>query len=263
MPHTIVCLKHSIDVAQLRVDSKTSTPLLEEAPKKISDFDKNALEEAIRIKEKHGGKITIVTMAPWDLGEALREGLAMGADEAYALSDPAFEGSDSLCKAEIMARAIEKMGGGDLILCGEASIDGYSGQLGPRLAERLGLPQITYVRKMDLEGNKVVAERDLEDAYEVVEAEMPALVAVTKEINEPRLPTLLQILGASKKPITKWGASDLGLSEAEVGERGSAVRRMRCVAPAMERKNIVFKGELGEAVEKLAKELMREGVVRG
>lgn len=263
MPNPIVCIKHSIDVAQLRIDPRTSTPLLQEAPKKISDFDKNALEEAIRIKEKHGGKVTVLSMASWDVGEALKEALAMGADEAYALSDPAFKDTDYGGKAAVLARAIEKIGGGDVILCGEASIDDYSSQLGPRLAEELGMPQITYVSRIDLEENNVVAERDLEDAYEVVEAEMPILITVTKEINEPRLPTLLQILGASKKPITLWSASDLGFTPQDLGADASAIERVRCVAPSKERKGIIFKEDLDEAVNNLAKELIKEGVVRG
>lgn len=262
MPTIIVCLKQAVDVTELKVDSATQRLMTADAPRKISDFDKNALEEAVKLKEKLGGEVIIVTVGPEDAKMVLREALAIGADKAYLLSDPSFERSDTLAISYILAEGIKKLGNFDLILCGEASIDSYSGQVGPRLAERLGLPQITYVRALSLDGDTVVAERSLEDCHETVKAKTPVLLTVTKEINEPRIPSLMAIMKASKKEITIWNAENLKVAKARVGEVGSAIQILEVLAPKMERKKIVVKAEtVGGVAEKLAKALVKEGVV--
>jgi electron transfer flavoprotein beta subunit len=262
MVRILVCVKQAIDVSQLKVDEATRRPITVDAPRKISDFDKNALEEAIRIKEKHGGEVFTVTVGPEDAKTTLREALAMGADKAYLISDKLFENSDTLATSYILAEAIKKIGDFDLILCGEASIDSFSAQVGPRLAERLGIPLITYARKLDLEGDVVRAERGLEDCSETLKARLPALVTVTREINEPRIPSLMAIMKASKKEIVMWKAADLNIPAEKVGEAGSAVQVLDVLAPKMERKKIIIKGETAtEIAEKLAKELIQEGVI--
>ncbi|HHT9122819.1 MAG TPA: electron transfer flavoprotein subunit beta/FixA family protein, partial [Candidatus Wunengus sp. YC63] len=191
----IVCLKQIYDLGQIMVDTATKYPITEGVARKISDFDKNALEEALRIKEKHGGTVLALIGGT---KEAAKEALAMGADEAVIYSAD----TDSLGTATILAEIIHKMKY-ELILCGEASIDEFSFQTGPRLAQALGIPVLTYARKMELKDNEVVVERNLENKYEIAKARLPALVTVTKEINEPRIPTLLQILGVSKKKTTE------------------------------------------------------------
>ena len=259
----IVCIKQVFDPTELKVDPTTRRLVTEGVSRKISDFDKNAIEEAIRMKEKHKADTTVITSGPPDAMRALREALAMGIDNAYLLSDPAFEGSDTLATSRILASAIKKLGDFDLILCAEASMDGYSAQVGPRVAEWLGIPQLTYVREIvSLDGGKVVVERDLEEGYEKVEAKIPALLTVTKEINEPRFATLPKIMAASKKEIKTWGASDLGLSKDEVGTTGSAVQIVKAEAPAIGRRNIIFEGEVQEVVDKLLKSLSKEGVLK-
>lgn len=262
MVRIIVCAKQAIDVTQLKVDTPTRKLITVDAPKKISDFDKNALEEAIRLRDKVGGEVLTLTVGPEDAKTTMREALAMGADKAYILSDPAFENSDTLATSYILAEAIRKIGQPDLILCGEASIDSFSAQVGPRLAERLNLPLISYVRKLDLEGNVFTAERSLEDAVETVKAKTPLLVTVTREINEPRIPSLMAIMKASKKEVVLWNAADLNLAKEKVGEAGSAIKVLDILAPKVERKKIVIKGENDvEVAEKLAKALIQEGVV--
>jgi electron transfer flavoprotein beta subunit len=258
----IACIKQALDVTELKVDSATRQVITVGAPRKISDFDKNALEEAVRIKEKLGGEVIVVTVSPEDATMTLREALAMGADKAYMVSDPSFEKSDTLVTSHILSEAIKKIGEFDLILCGEASVDSYSAQVGPRLAERLGVPQITYVRKLSLDGNTVTAERSLEDCYETVRAKTPALVTVTAEINEPRIPSLMAIMKATKKEIVAWKAGDLGILQEKVGEKGSAIQVTEVLAPKVERRKIVIKGETVEEIaEELAKALIKEGVV--
>ncbi len=262
MVRTIVCIKQALDVAELKVDSATRRIITVDAPRKISDFDKNALEEAVRLKEKLGGEVIVVTVSPEDATMTLREALAMGADKAYMVSDPSFEESDTLVTSHILSEAIKKLGEFDLILCGEASVDSYSAQVGPRLAERLGVPQITYVRKLSLDGDMVTAERSLEDCYETVRTKTPALVTVTGEINEPRIPSLMAIMKASKKEIIAWKAEDLGIPQEKVGEKGSAIQVTEVLAPKVERRKIVIKGETVEEIaEELAKALIKEGVV--
>jgi electron transfer flavoprotein beta subunit len=249
----------------VKIDTTTRTPIIAGVPLKISDFDKNALEAAIQIKEKESQttdiSISAVAVGSDAVKDALREALAMGADDAYALIDKAFENSDTLGTARILAGAIKKIGY-DIILCGEASIDGYSAQIGPRIAELLAIPQITYVCKLTYDGKKLIAERTLEDCMEVVEAEPPVLVTVTKEINEPRLPTLMQILGASNKPLTEWNASETGISENEVGAGASHISILQNIAPLVSRKGKIWSSEdLDTATEELAKALRKEGVV--
>ncbi|MCZ2856060.1 MAG: electron transfer flavoprotein subunit beta/FixA family protein [Candidatus Bathyarchaeota archaeon] len=262
MVRIFVCVKQAVDVSQLKVDSATRRVITLDAPKKISDFDKNALEEAIRVKEKLGGEVFSVTVGPEDAKTTLREALAMGADKAFLISDPIFENSDTLATSYILAEAIKKIGPFDLILCGEASIDSFSAQVGPRLADRLGIPLITYARKLDLEGDAVTAERSLEDCSQTMRAKTPALITVTKEINEPRIPSLMAIMKASKKEIVLWKAADANIASEKVGESGSAVQVLDILAPKMERKKIVIKGETPtESAEKLAKALVQEGVI--
>jgi len=219
----IVCLKQIYDLGQIMVDTATKYPITEGVARKISDFDKNALEEALRIKEKHGGTVLALIGGT---KEAAKEALAMGADEAVIYSAD----SDSLGTATILAEIIHKTKY-DLILCGEASIDEFSFQTGPRLAQALGIPVLTYARKMELKDNEVVVERNLENRYEIAKARLPALVTVTKEINEPRIPTLLQILGASKKKIT-----EISLEKHEAG-----IETLRVTAIEMKRKEVILK----------------------
>jgi len=262
VPRIFVCVKQALDVAELKIDSATRRPIIAGVPWKISDFDKNAIEEAVRLKEKIGGEVTIITVGAEEAKTTLREALAMGADKAYLISDPAFEDSDTLAVSYVLAEAIKKLGEFDLIICGEASVDSFSAQVGPRLAERLGIPQITYVRKVSLDGDNVVAERTLEDCFETVKTKTPALLTVTREINDPRIPSLMAIMKASKKELVIWKAEDLEISKEKVGKTGSAVQVTDVVAPKVERKKIVIKAEIvGEIAENLVRALIKEGVV--
>lgn len=259
----LVCIKQALDVSQIKADKATGRLILVNVPKKISDFDKNALEEAIRLKAKFGGEVLTVTVGTEDAKTTVREALAMGADRACIISDPAFEESDTLATSYILAEAVKKIGQFDLILCGETSIDGYSAQIGPRLAERLSIPVVTYVRKLSLEGSVVTVERTLEDCYETIRVETPALFTVTKELNEPRIPTLMAIMKASKKEVTMWKAADLGIPNEKVGKLGSATIVISVMAPKMERKRIVIKGDTPmNTAERLAEALFQEGLVK-
>lgn len=257
----IVCMKQVVDLQQIRIKRDTREPVLEGLPVLFGDMDKNALEEAVRIKEKHGAKVTVLSVGSVKLKETVLEALAMGADEASIVIDAACEGSDTAASAATIAAAINKIGSYDLILVGEGSADNYSGQIGSRLAEILNVPQITFVRELRIDGNIVTAVRDMEDALEVVKTSAPVVVAVTSEINKPRRAPLTQILRASRKPLNLWTLKDLNITPNKVGHVASAIKVIRNVAPEQERKGVIFEGDTDETVGKLVDSLKKEGVL--
>lgn len=250
----IVCAKQVIDVSEMKVDPSTKKPILQGVPQKISDIDKNAMEEAIKIKDKNGGKITVLTVGPADAKERIKELLAMGADEGILVGLP--DKYDYHVVSSLIAEAIKKIGDYDIVLCGEASIDLFSGQVGPRLAGLLNIPQITYAQSVTAEKDKVTAERNMGDQAVTTESTYPVLITVTKEINEPRLPSLMQILGSANKPINDWTADSLssGLSP--------MVDTVELKGVSMERKNVIYQNDLDESVNKLVESLAKEGVLR-
>jgi electron transfer flavoprotein beta subunit len=262
MVKIIVLVKQVFQTADLKVDRNTKSIITQGVPRVISETDKNAIEEAVRLKEKHGGKITAISMGPPEAKEALREALAMGADEACLITDPKFDGSDSHATASVLAAAITKILDYDLIICGSYSEDMFAFQVGPRIAEICNLPQITYAAKLSLEGDKLTVERDLEDERQTVEGKLPCLVTVGREINEPRLPTLMAIMAASKKPTNIWNATDLSLTADEVGFNGSLVEVLRSSVSVGERKKVMLQGDVKEIAPKLAKGLVQEGVLK-
>jgi electron transfer flavoprotein beta subunit len=229
-------------------------------PRKISDFDKNALEEAVRVKEKNAGvEVVTVTVASEEAKTVLREALAMGADKAYVVFEPSLQNVDTLGTAHILVETIKKIGEYDLVLCGESSLDSFSGLVGSRVGELLSLPQVTSVRKLSVEGDAVVGERTLEESVETVKAKLPALVTVTREINQPRIPSLMMIMKASKKEIVTWTLADLGVDKEKLA---SKIEVVEVLAPRTERKRIRITGENAEIADKLAKALIQEGVVK-
>ena len=251
----IVCAKQVVDVSEMKIDSSTKKPILQGVPQKISDIDKNAMEEAIKIKDKHGGKITVLTIGPPDAKERIKELLAMGADEGVLVTAP--DNVDYHMTSTLLSEAVKKIGEYDMILCGEASVDLFSGQIGPRLAGLLNIPQITYALSVTAEKDKVTAERNMGDKAVTTEATYPVLITVTKEINEPRLPSLMQILGAANKPINEWTADSLSSGLKPL------VETVDLRGVSMERKNVIYQNDLDESVGKLVDSLAKEGVLGG
>ena len=251
----VVCAKQIPDISEMKIDSSSNKPILEGTPQIINDIDKNAIEEAIKIKEKNGGKITVLTVTSMDAKERVKELLAMGADEAVIVKAP--ENVDYYMTAHILSEAIKKIGDYDLILCGEASVDLFSGQIGPRLAGLLSIPQLTYAQKIDSDKEKISAERNTGDKIVTTESNYPALVTVTKEINDPRLPSLMEILAAANKPIKEWESSSI------VDNINPLVETVDLKGVSMDRKNIVYENDLDESVEKLVDNLAKDGVLGG
>lgn len=254
-----VAVKHGIDVGLTRPEPSSGTVPLATAPRKTSDFDKNAVEEAVRIRERLGGKVTALSVGLPAAREALREALAIGADEAVLLTDPAVPSFDTRAVARVLAAAARTLGGFDLLLLGEGSTDHFAGLVGPRVAAELGAPDIAYVRKLTVAPGGVVAERDLEREVEVLRAPFPVVVTVGQEINTPRLPSFMSNLKASKKEIRSLALSDLGLLPADLAP---VVQTERVAVPEVPRKQITLSGpSLEDVAKQLVANLRTEGVL--
>ncbi|NOZ63978.1 MAG: electron transfer flavoprotein subunit beta/FixA family protein [Caldiserica bacterium] len=250
----IVCIKQVPDTEHLHevtINPESNTLNRTGIPSIINPFDSNAVEEALRIKEKLGGKVTVMTMGPPQAENALRETLAMGADEAILLSDIKLAGSDTWATSVALTRAIEVIGDYDLILFGKQAIDGDTAQVGPEVSELLAIPLITYARKIEILDGKIKVERVLEEGYEVLEAKLPCAVTVTKEINEPRFASMRGILKARKQEILHWNLEKLKVKEEEVGLKGSPTQVIRIFSPPPRPKGEMIEGENTE--EKVAK----------
>ncbi len=260
--NVVVCIKQVPDTSQVRIDPHTGTLIREGVPSIINPEDENAIEEAVALREKHGGKVTVITMGPPQAEEALREALAMQADEAILLSDRAFAGADTSATSYTLGQAIKKLGHYDLILCGRQALDGCTAQVGPQLAEFLGIPQVTYARKVEVEGDTLRVERALEDGYEVVETKLPALITATKGLNIPRIPGLADITDAYGKEMIRWTSGDMDIDEDGVGLRGSPTRIRRATTPELrERETEMLEGSPDEVTEMLVQRLRDRGFV--
>ncbi len=254
----IVLVKQTPDVDAIRIDSKTGAPDFSGVGVKVSDYDKHAVEAAVALKEKHAGsKIIAISLGGPKVEESLKEVLAMGCDEAVVLRDPAFDAADTAARARVIAAAITKIGGADLVLAAEESADSHSAQMGPRVAEHLGAALISYVAEnLTFGDGKVRADRDIDEGIETVEAATPAVLTILESLNTPRLPALMQILQAKNKPITVMSAADVGLDAIT-----RTIDRAKTIAPKSERKGLVIDGSPEEAAAELAKTLVKAGVV--
>ena len=220
----IVLIKQVPDIGEVKIDPVTNNLIRQGIPSVINPFDKNAVEEALVQKEKHGGKVTVITMGPPQAAEALKECIAMGCDEVVHLCDAAFGGSDTLATSKALAGAIKKIGSYDLILCGKQATDGDTAQVGPETAEFLGIPQITYAAKLDIENGIATVKREEDCGYHILEARLPLMVSVTKVINEPRLPSIKGRMKANRTEVPVWKAEDLGLTRDDLGIKASPTR---------------------------------------
>lgn len=253
-----VLVKQSPDVEAVRVNPTTGEPDLASAPLKVSDYDKNAVEAAVQLKEKNpGSKVVAISLGGPKLEESVKEVLAMGCDEALLLRDESFKQADTAEKARLLAAGVKKAGDVALVIAAEESADSHTAQTGPRVAAELGWPFIGFiVDNFRVEGNTVKAERETDDGLEVVECELPCVVTVLEALNDPRLPALMQILQAKNKPMKVTSAADLGAAAIQ-----PKVKRVKVVAPKSERKQQVVAGSPEEAAEALARELVKQGVL--
>lgn len=261
----VVCVKPVPDPghwSKLSLDPETHTLRREGIPNVLGLLDRCALEEALRIRDRHGGKVTVVSMAPASTSETLYQTLAMGADEVILLSDRGFAGADTLATSYVLAAGIKRLGQYDLVLCGDKSLDVGTGQVGPQVAEFLGIPHISHVQKLDLlQGGRVRVKAKTDDGHIILETDLPAVLAVHKGINEPRLISLMGLVEARGKEIKVWGASDLELDLSRVGLAGSPTQVAQVFMPQRKRRGELLQGETGEMVGSLLTRLERAGVM--
>jgi electron transfer flavoprotein beta subunit len=250
----VVCIKQVPDAKDVRLDPKTNTLAREGVQSIINPYDRHALEAAVQLKEEYSGTVTVVTMGPPQAEEILREAIACGADDAVLVSDRAFAGSDTWATTYTLAKAIEKIGDTDVVLCGKQAIDGDTAQVGPGLAVRMGIPYVTCIRAIsEFNNDTFVVERMMDDGYDELEVKKPVLFTVVKEINEPRLPSLKGKMKAKKMEISMFTASDLDADPDQLGLAGSPTKVVRVFAPELKSDRTMIEGTVDEQVEQLVK----------
>jgi electron transfer flavoprotein beta subunit len=258
----IVCVKQVPDTTEVKIDPVTNTLIRQGVPSIVNPFDKNAVEAALQLKEKHGGKVTVLSMGPPQAKDALKECLAMGADTAILISDRTFGGADTLATSYTLAAAIRKLGTYDIIICGKQAIDGDTAQVGPETAEHLSVAQVTYVAKIEVGGNIARVEREHEDGYEVIEVKLPVLISVVKSINEPRYPTIKGTMKANRTEITVWTAADLEVKAERLGLKGSPTQVRKIFTPPRRVQGVLIQRDTArEAVTELLQKLSDAKIV--
>ena len=256
MMKIVVCIKQVPDAKDVRLDPKTNTLAREGVQSIMNPYDRHALEEGVRLKERFGGSVVVLSMGPPQAEAVLRDAISCGADEGFLISDRAFAGADTWATTYTLAKAIQKIGFFDLILCGKQAIDGDTAQVGPGLAERLNLPYITCARKItDYADGLLRAERLMDDGYDQVEMLLPALLTVVKEINEPRIPSLKGKMKAKSARITVFSAADIGAAPESVGLKGSTTQVVRVFSPEARAERCMLSGTVAEQVDQLIDKL--------
>ncbi len=258
----VVCIKQVPDTTKVKINPETNTLMREGVESIINPFDMYAIEEGVRLREMNGGTVKVLTMGPPQAETALREAVALGVDEAYLVSDRAFAGSDTWATAYTLAAAIRKMGAVDLIICGKQAIDGDTAQVGPSLADQLGIPFVAFIRKVRTIGSdEMVVERMFEEGYEVVNLPLPGLMTVVKEINEPRMPSLKGKMKAKKAEIAVFSREDLEVKDPYLGLDGSPTRVVKIFSPDLSRSGVKWQEEPAEMAEKLVKGLKEQKII--
>lgn len=259
----IVCMKQVPDTAEVRLDPKTNTLIREGVPSIINHDDKSGLEAALRLREQHGGTVTVVCMGPAQADVAIREALAMGADDAYLLSAREFGGSDTYATATIIATALKKIGF-DLVITGRQAIDGDTAQVGPQIAEQLGIPQVSYAEELRLDGNFLIVKRQFEDQAHILKVKMPCLITALTELNEARYMSVAGIEEAYDKEIKIWGFDDLkdDLNPDWIGLKGSPTNVFKSFGKQPKAASCVMEGlSAEEAVSEIMKKLIERHII--
>lgn len=259
----VVLVKQVPETTDISIDRKTNTLIREGVSSIVNPFDMYAVEQALRIRDKYGGKVTCISMGPPQAETALRETLALGADEAVLLSDKAFAGADTFATSYTLARAILKLGEFDLVICGKQAIDGDTAQVGPAVAEHLDIPHVTYVSRVEEVSNRHINVRRMtEEGYDLISSSLPALITVVKEIGEPRMPSIKGTLRARKASIAIWTAKDIEADEGMLGLSGSPTQVVRIFSPEARPGGEIIEGDsAGEKARNLIARLKTSHVL--
>ncbi len=252
----IVCIKQVPDAKDVRLDPETNTLAREGVQSIMNPYDQHAVEEAVRFKEQLGGEVTVLSMGPPQAEEVLRQAISCGADRGVLISDRAFAGADTWATSYTLGKAIEKIGDFDLILCGKQAIDGDTAQVGPGLAIQLGIPFITCIQKVrEVNEKELTMERMMDDGYDVVAVQYPALITVVKDLNEPRVPSLKGKMKSKKAEIQVFSAEDVGADPAKIGLAGSPTQVVDVFPPPPRGERAMLTGSIDEQVEQLVTKL--------
>ncbi len=263
--NVIVCIKQVPGTIEVKIDPKTNTLIREGIENIINPFDMYAIEEGVRIKERLKTSfpdlevnVIAVTMGPIQAEKILRDAISSGVDKSILLSDRAFAGADTLATANTIASAIMKIGDFKIIVCGKQTIDGDTGQVGPELAKCLGIPFVGYVSEISyLDDSKINVKQLKDKKYELLEVNLPVVLSVLKEINNPRIPSLRNMMRAKSETIEKWGLGELGLSENEVGLQGSKTRVIKIFKPEIKTETKIIEGDPDKQVDELYEEIKK------
>ncbi len=252
----VVCLKQVPGTTEVKINPQTNTLIRQGIKNILNPFDSYALEEGVRLREKHGGKVTAISMGPPQAADMLREAISLGADEAVLLSDAAFAGADTFATAYTLCGAIKKIGQYDLVVCGRQSTDGDTAQVGPEMAEMLGIPFVAYVGQIEEVANgQMRVKRMIDEGNEIIQTPLPSVITVTKEINVPRLPSLRGIMKSKSAKIPVWTAQEIGLEPQKVGLAGSFTQVVKIFTPQRNHKAEMLQGELESQVACLMEKL--------
>jgi electron transfer flavoprotein beta subunit len=258
----LVCIKQVPNTTDVKIDSETGRLKREGVESIINPFDEYAIEEGVRVKEKiPGSKVTVITMGPPQAEAVLRESISRGADEGILVCDRVLGGADTLATAYALSSCIKTLGAFDLIFCGKQATDGDTAQVGPGIAEMLGIPHVTYARKLDIDGNKVCVERLMEDGYDLIEAPTPLLITVVKEINTPRLPSLKGKMAAKKAVIKTLTAADMKCDEKKCGLNGSPTQVKKIFTPPQRKGGEKFTGEPADVAKSAVIKFKEIGII--
>ena len=258
----IVLVKQVPDTSEVKINRETNTLIRDRAPSIINPLDMHAIEEALRLRERHGGRVTAVTMGPPQAAEALKEAVAMGVDDVVLVSDRAFAGADTWATSYTLAMGIKKIGNFDLVIAGKQAIDGDTAQVGPETADMLGIPFVAYIRKVEkVEPGKMTLERMMDEGYDVVETSLPALITVVKEINQPRFPSLKGKMKAKSLKVATLSAKDIQADENMIGLKGSPTKVVRIFPPAPRGQREILTGTIEQQVDLVARKLKEQSVI--
>jgi electron transfer flavoprotein beta subunit len=260
----IVLVKQVPDTAEVKLDPKTGNLIREGIESIINPDDRHAIEAAVGLKESLGGRVIAISMGPPQAIDAVSEALGMGVDEGILLSDRAFAGADTWATSSTLGKAIEKIEKVDLILCGRQAIDGDTAQIGPQVADYLGVPHVSYVFEIEkIEEGKILVKRRLEDGYERIRCALPAMLTVIGEMNQPRYGLVSRLIDACKEkaPIKIWDAADIGVQTRDVGLEGSLTHVIKTFAPKSKRQGEILEGDTKTVVHNLLGKLKENRVI--
>lgn len=259
----VVCIKQVPQSNNVKFDPITHNLVRSASSGRINPYDKNAIEAALRLRDQVGGSVSVLTMGPPSAEEILRDGLAMGADNAYLLSSRAFGGADTLATGYTIAQAVRKIGGVDLIVFGRQAVDADTGQVGPIVAELLGLPQVTFASKINVvSDNTLQVIRDLDDRKQNIRLALPAVLSVRSELNTPRYETPVNIQDSFTKPLTVWNETDIAADSERIGLKGSPTVVTKVFAPEVAgRQGTPLTGTPDEAVDQLITILQQQNLI--